>query len=169
MNVIIYTAKEDDPIEALILKSKGYELPDIQKGWRFDFAKHSKGKDTNTYVLVTKSNPKNIQGCLIYKMLNREEPYMAYLEIAPHNRGNTKMFLDVAGCLIAFACRLSFKLSEGVFKGWLAFDVSEERKEDEIKLMMMYSSKYGAKRFGETTMLIEPEIGEKLINKYLNR
>lgn len=83
MNVIIYTAKEDDPVEGLILKGAGYELPDIQKGW-------------------------------------------------------------------------------------LAFDVLEERKEDEVKLMKLYSGKYGAKRFGETTMLIEPEKGEELIEKYLN-
>ena len=168
MNVIIYTAKEDDPVEGLILKGAGYELPDIQKGWRFDFAKHSKGRETYTYVLVTESKPEIIQGCLIFKMLKKQEPYMAYLELAPHNRGNEKEFLDVAGCLIAFACRLSFKFGEGVFKGWLAFDVLEERKEDEVKLMKLYSGKYGAKRFGETTMLIEPEKGEELIEKYLN-
>ncbi len=33
--------------------------------------------------------------------------------------------------------------------------------------MKLYSSKYDAKRFGETTMLIDPEVGEKLIEKFL--
>jgi hypothetical protein len=168
MNIKIQTQKDEIWTEASIVIGPRLKLPDLQGGWRFDFAKHSKGKDTYTYVLVTKSNPDIIQGCLIYKMRNKQEPYMAYLEVAPHNKGNKKEFRDVSGCLIAFACRLSFKLGEGHFKGWLAFDVLEERKEDEFKLMKLYSSKYGAKKFGETTMLIEPNEGEKLIEKYLN-
>jgi len=167
MNIKIRTKKGGIWTDALITQGAKLKLPDIQMGWRFDFAKHSKGKNTFTYVLVTKLNPDVIQGCLIYKMLNNQEPYMAYLEVAPHNKGSMKEFQDIAGCLIAFACRLSFKLGEDDFKGWLAFDVLEERKEDEIKLMKLYSSKYGAKRFGETTMLIEPEEGEKLIAKFL--
>jgi len=167
MNIKIQTEKEGNWIEALIIEGTKLQLPDIQMGWRFNFAKYSKEKNTYTYVLITELNPDIIQGCLIYKMLNNEEPYMAYLEIAPHNKGIEKEFLDIAGCLIAFACRLSFKLGEGDFKGWLAFDVLEEKKEDEIKLMTVYSSKYGAKRFGETTMLIEPKEGERLIDKYL--
>ena len=114
--------------------------------WRFNFAKHSKEKYAYSFALVTKLNPDTIQGCLIYKMQNNEEPYMAYLEIAPYNRGIEKEFLDIAGYLIAYACRLSFKLGKNYFKGWLAFDVLEEKKEDELKLMTIYSSKYGAKR-----------------------
>ncbi len=168
MNVKIHTTRNEIPTEASILPGLGFVLPDLHMGWRFDFAKHSKGKDTFTYVLVTKSDKDVIQGCLIYKMRNKQEPYMAYLEVAPHNKGNNKEFNDIAGCLIAFACRLSFKLGEGYFKGWLAFDVLEEKKEDEIKLMTLYSSKYGAKKIGKTTMLIEPGEGEKLIEKYLN-
>jgi len=35
--------------------------------------------------------------------------------------------------------------------------------------MTLYSNKYGAKKFGETTMLIEPDEGVKLIEKYLNK
>jgi len=108
MNVKLYTPKNEIPTEASILPGTGFVLPDLRMGWRFDFSKHSKGKDTFTYVLVTKSDTKRIQGCLIYKMRNKNEPYMAYLEVAPHNKGNNKEFKDVAGCLIAFACRLSF-------------------------------------------------------------
>jgi hypothetical protein len=54
------------------------------------------------------------------------------------------------------------------YKGWLAFDVFEEEKADEIKLMALYSTKYNALRYGETTMVIPPEGGEKLINEFLN-
>ncbi|MCG8578652.1 MAG: hypothetical protein MI866_01965 [Bacteroidales bacterium] len=167
MNIKIQANRTGDWVDALIIDGTRIQLPGIHMGWRFNFAKHSKEKYTYTYALVTKLNPGIIQGCLIYKMQNNEEPYMAYLEVAPHNRGLDKEYLEIAAYLIAYACRLSFKLGESYYKGWLAFDVFEEKKENEIKLMTLYSSKYGAKKFGETTMIIEPEKGEELINKYL--
>ncbi|WP_242457667.1 hypothetical protein [Pedobacter sp. BS3] len=93
---------------------------------------------------------------------------MAYIEIAPHNKGEKRRYDSVAGCLIAYACRLSFIHGTNDYKGWLAFDVMEEDKKDEIKLMALYCQKYGALKWGETTMVIAPETGEKLINEYLS-
>ncbi|MDQ3109317.1 MAG: hypothetical protein M3R17_05440 [Bacteroidota bacterium] len=92
---------------------------------------------------------------------------MAFIEIAPHNQGENRLFDLVGGCLIAFACRLSFTLGKGDYKGWLAFDVRETSKDDQLKLMALYSKKYKALKFSETTMLIKPEDGEALIEKYL--
>ena len=93
---------------------------------------------------------------------------MAFVEVAPRNRGKDKKYDLVAGCLIAFACRLSFVLGQGDYKGWLAFEVLEQDKKEELKLMALYSSKYKAKRFDKThVMLICPEDGEALINQYL--
>lgn len=63
-------------------------------------------------------------------MRKQLEPYMAYIEIAPHNKGEKKKYDLVAGCLIAFACRLSFIHGKGDYKGWLAFDVQEADKKD---------------------------------------
>lgn len=95
---------------------------------------------------------------------------MAYIEIAPHNRHNNRKLRNVAECLIAFACRLSFIHGKGDFLGWLAFDVLEESEEDQIKLMTLYSTRYKALRLGNTTtMLIQPEDGEELINDFLNK
>jgi hypothetical protein len=64
---------------------------------------------------------------------------------------------------------LAFIYGEDHFKGWLAFDVLEARKEDEVKLMAMYCQKYGALKWSETTMVISPEAGEKLIIKFLEQ
>ena len=50
--------------------------------------------------------------------------YMAFVEVAPHNRGDEKKYERVAGCLIAFACRQSF------IKGYLRklfFDVKMKK------------------------------------------
>lgn len=71
----------------------------------------------------------------------------------------------VAGCLIAFACRQSFINDK---EGYLAFDVLEDKKENELRLMNLYSQKYNAVRLdNSTTMIILPEKSEELINEFL--
>ena len=144
------------------------KLPSFNDGWRFDFNKHSKKKGYQTYLLFSEENFSRIEGCLTFEMKNKVEPYMAFVEIAPHNKGEFKEYENVAGCLIAFACRLSFVHGKNDFEGYLAFDVLEEHKEDEIKLMTIYSQKYNALRISETTMLIVPEGSKKLIDEFLN-
>ena len=57
---------------------------------------------------------------------------------------------------------------DDTYRGWLAFDVLEEDKEDEIKLMAMYSKKYNALKYDDTTMVIPPVGSEKLIDEFLN-
>ena len=166
MKVNIIRLKDNQRVESNIIKPKGLPLPDMRDGWRFNFDKHSKRAFNETFVLVTEERPKVIEGCLIFRV-EKGEPYMAYIEIAPHNKGAGRRFDKVAGCLIAFACRLSFIYGEDHFKGWLAFDVMEIYKDDKIKLMAVYCQKYGALKWGETTMVISPEAGEKLINQYL--
>lgn len=65
-------------------------------------------------------------------MKKKVEPYMAYVEIAPHNKGLNKKHEKVAGCLIAFACRLSFIKANEPYRGYLVFDVLEEDKADVV-------------------------------------
>lgn len=169
MNVKILKIETNESVDAHVQEGGSIRLPSLQEGWRFNFLKQSKEKRVETYVLITEETPNVIEGCLIFKMKKDKEPYMAYIEIAPHNRGQEKKYDMVAGCLIAYASRLSFILGEGDYKGWLAFDVQEEKEKDQRKLMAMYSKKYGARKISETTMLIIPEDGEKLIETYLKR
>ncbi len=170
MKVRILKVEPDELVDARIKEGEKFRLPSIHDGWRFNFHKHAKATGARTYVLVSEETPGNIEGCLVYKMREEQEPYMAYIEIAPWNKGENKKYDLVAGCLIAFACRQSFILASGDFKGWLAFDVMEASEEDQNKLMALYSRKYKALRMANTTtMIIRPEDGEKLIEKYLNR
>lgn len=170
MNIKIVRVDEDDFVDAKILDSKlvKISLPSITDGWRFNFKKHSKEKGRETYVVICEETPDVVEGCLIFEMKSKIEPYMAFVEVAPHNRGKSKKYEKIAGCLIAFACRLSFKNGKDDYLGYLAFDVLEEEQEDQIKLMSMYSVKYCALRYGKTTMIIPPAGGEKLINEFLN-
>ena len=168
--VLIKRLLDNKYINASIIKVTNFHiLPSITDGWRFNFRKHARMKTRQTYTLVTDEAPGIIQGCLIY---DESIPYMAYIEIAPHNRSSSsnQVYDDVAGCLIAHACRLSFLHKDDRFKGWLTFDVLEDSTEEEIKLKSLYKQKYGAvETQGRSTMYIDPENGEKLIQKYLIR
>jgi len=158
------TKLEVKSIISLATKNKT-QLPSINDGWRFNFRKHSTSKDCETYVLITEKTPEIIEGCLIINTKTPFQVYMAFVEVAPHNRGNNKKYDRVAGCLIAFACRQSFINDK---EGYLAFDVLEEKKENELRLMKLYSQKYNAVRLdNSTTMIILPEGSEKLINEFL--
>jgi hypothetical protein len=168
MKVEIVRIGDKQLVNASILPSGKFTLPSITDGWRFNFKSHSKKKGFQTYILVCEESPTEIEGCLIFQFRDKVEPYMAFIEIAPHNKGKNKRYDKVAGCLIAYASRLSFINGKDHFKGWLAFDVLEEDKDDEIKLMALYCEKYGALRWGDTTMVLSPEVGEKLIIEYLN-
>jgi hypothetical protein len=111
--------------------------------------------------LKTIEPPQELEGALQLKTEN-EMLIMDVLEIAPHNIGQKNKKYDyVAGCLIAFACRESFKL-EGNYKGFLTF-VSK------TNLIKWYSDKYGAVLALGQRMYIDDNIGLKLIKEYLER
>lgn len=167
MEVKIFdTEKQTDVKSKISLVNKDISrLPSITEGWRFNFNKHSKSRDYKTYILTTLNTPEIIEGCLIINIKMPFQVYMAFVEVAPHNKGETKKYDKVAGSLIAFACRQSFINDK---EGYLAFDVLEKNKEDEVKLMKLYSQKYRAVRLdNSTTMVILPEGSEKLIDEYL--
>lgn len=168
MKVKLVQATGGQTVSANIITPGDIPLPSLTEGWRFNFRKNSRLQGAQTYIITCEETSGTIEGCLIFIMRNQLEPYMAYVEISPHNKGKNRRYLHVAECLIAFACRLSFMHGSGAFQGWLTFDVLEEKKENEIRLMALYCRKYGALRFEETTTLvIPPEAGEKLIDTFL--
>ena len=130
MKVKIIRLIDNQQVDAAILTPLKVILPSITDGWRFNFKSHSKKKGFKTYILACEDSPTIIEGCLIFQLRDMVEPFMAFIEIAPHNKGKSKRYDKVAGCLIAFACRLSFINGKDHFKGWLAFDVLEEDKNE---------------------------------------
>lgn len=170
MRIKIREVTADELKEALIRVGKGKELPSIQDNWRFNFASQLKKlPDAKAYVLVAAETPSVIEGCMIFQWKEKVIAYMAYIETAPHNRGTERKHDDVAGSLIAFACKLALASKDENHKGYLTFDVMEEDPKDEKKLMQTYSKKYKALRIADsTTMIITPEDGEDLMAKYLS-
>ena len=170
LNIKILNVAKDELTDAMIIDGKSLELPSIHTGWHYNFDWHSRElPNAATYVLVTEETPELIEGCLIFQMIDKKIPYMAFLEVAPHNRNDPKRYEYVAGCLIAFAFKQSVIKGKGYYKAQLFFDVPQESKEKKQKLISVYRKKYQALLMGESRLVIIDEAGYNLIEKYLNR
>lgn len=170
MKVKIIALETGEKVEALIREEKSSEIPSLHENWYFDLAKQLKKlPDATGYILVKEETPNIIEGCMIFQLVEKIRPVMAYVEVAPHNKTNAKKHDYVAGCLIAYAYKLSIMKGVGVYAGLLNFRVGEEKKEDEQKLINLYKNKYKAFQLGDTPILeISEEAGEMLIKKYLS-
>lgn len=155
----IYDLGNKSLIKAEIIVANG-NVPSQKDGWKFDWNKQVKESNTKTYILRLKDNIQGIEGILQLR-IEHDMLIMDIIEIAPHNLGSTNKKYDyVAGCLIAFACRESFKI-EGPYKGYLTF-VSK------TNLIEWYKKQYGATQALGQRMFIDDSIGLKLIQKYLS-
>lgn len=132
-------------------------MPLSQSEWLFNwkslFAKNS--------LIFKLSYEGEIQGLL--KLSEVDEGYyeMSNLELAPTNYGSKGVVNNVAGCLIAYACLLTFELNTGAYKGYLAFTSKGE-------LIPYYEKKYFAELVYREKMIIFPKNGKRLIKKYLD-
>lgn len=165
--IVVETGKKAD---ALIRIGEKAEIPSWHDDWYFDLARQLKGLPNATgYILVKEETPNVVEGCMIFQLVDKVRPVMAYLESAPHNRTDKKKHEDVAGCLIAFAFKQSLIQGVGPYQGVLHFRVGEEKKEDEQRLIDLYKTKYHAVQLGNTPLMeIADEAGEDLIKKYLS-
>ncbi len=148
-------------VKSEIVPIQRNDIPLKKDGWNFNWKQLFNEGNGNIYILRTLNSPSQVEGALLLKyelgML-----IMDALELAPYNIGQKDKRYDyVAGCLIAFACRESFKIS-GNYKGFLTF-VSK------TNLIEWYSKKYGAELALGQRMFIDWENGERLIEEYLQR
>ncbi|MBB3697389.1 hypothetical protein KMW28_04360 [Flammeovirga yaeyamensis] len=147
-------------IPSEIQSLNAHNIPLKKDGWNFNWKDLSKiGK---VFILKVKDESiSKIEGAICLRIENKML-IMEALEIAPENIGKVNKRYDyVAGCLIAFACRESFKI-EGDYKGFLTFT-------SKTKLIHWYMSRYGAEVALGNRMFIDWEAGEKLIKEYLKR
>ncbi|WP_010423285.1 hypothetical protein [Anaerophaga thermohalophila] len=159
--VYILDVKNDQLVKAEIVVPEPKEIPLKKDGWNFNWRELSKGKNSRTFILRTIGLNPSVEGAVQLKIEN-EMLIMNTLEIAPHNIGQKNKKHDyVAGCLIAFACKESFKL-KSAYKGFLTFMAK-------TSLMKWYSKKYGASVGLGQRMYIDSDHGLKLINEYLER
>ena len=81
---------------------------------------------------------------------------MHLLESAPFNIGQNKIYEGVAGNLVAFACKTSFKNG---LQGFVSFF-------SKTKLIDHYEKSLGAYHFGGHLMVISTDPAQILVDKY---
>ena len=159
--VYILDLQKDQLVKAKIVAPKRSEIPLKKDGWNFNWRELNKEENSRILILKTTGLKSSVEGAIQLKVEN-EMLIMNALEIAPHNIGQKNKKYDyVAGCLIAFACRESFKL-KSVYRGFLTFNAK-------TSLINWYSRKYGASIGLGQRMFIDSENGLKLINEYLGK
>lgn len=119
----------------------------------FDWSKETKYE---VYKLSLISNEQVLGLLSIERVIEELRIEIRLLEISTQNVGKDKLYDRVAGILIAFACKESFK------NGFYGF-VSLIPK---TKLIRHYKEKFGFEQFGRH-LAIELQGSETLINRYL--
>lgn len=152
----IYYNKTKEPVEAEIALLTKKELKKVKKSKQFEFDWEQE-KDLAIYKLFLSESEKILGLMSVLDVGEELRIEIHLLEVSKENRGKNKIIEGVAGCLIAYACSLSFE------KGYQGF-VSLVPKS---LLIQHYMEKYGFKQFGRQLALDYYE-AVALINKYLN-
>lgn len=155
--IVILDTINEVLIRSEIVSIEKAAIPLKKDGWRFNWRQLSKDKKAGIYVLRTIDSPYRTEGAI---KLRYESGMliMDALELSPDNIGANKRYDYVAGCLIAFACKMSFSVS-GEYKGFLTF-VSK------TSLVKWYINKYGAelavgqRMFFKSRLIMKTQINE---------
>lgn len=88
-----------------------------KNNWIFDWKKEFGNQNKQIYKLTIAKNPKIIQGLISLEDRN-DHIFMHLIESANFNKGKNKVYVGVAGNLIAFACKVS---RENGYEGIISF------------------------------------------------
>lgn len=160
MKVTIIERKTKETAEGRISRVKKKELPLKKAGWNFNWRELYKVEGAEFYKLTLNESQNRVEGILMLSIQYEEMVIMNNIELAPYNIGVKKKYRNVAGCLLAFACKYSFEKGKGSYEGFLSFDSKTE-------LIELYQNKYGAQWAMGHKMYFDPIAGKALMKKYL--
>lgn len=126
-----------------------------KNGWNFDWKSELNNELNEVYKLTIINNPDIIQG-LISIRKESDHIFINLLENAPFNVGKSKLYVGVAGNLVAYICKLSFQFG---FEGFVAFTAKTQ-------LIKHYENTLGAYHFGGHKMIIPTHSAKLLVEKY---
>lgn len=146
-----------DSFRTEVLRLTKADLKQITKknGWNFNWKTELDDNSKEVYKLTIVDNPNVVQG-LISFTINADHVYMDLLENAPFNLGRDKLYEGVAGNLVAYACKISFRHG---FSGYVSFTAK-------TRLIEHYQRTLNAMTFGGQLMIINTVAANILIDKY---
>ena len=132
------------------------EIKQIKKSeWVFNWRNEINDESKSVFKLTTVSNPDIIHG-LISLTDKADHIFMNLIESAKFNKGKKKLYLGVAGNLVAFACKTAF---ESNYDGVVSFIAKTQ-------LIEHYRQTLGAKLFSGNRMFIDTKESYILTKKY---
>lgn len=141
-------------IEISVRPIDSQDLRNLGLGWNSNWV--SEVERVEVFKLVPLALPGSIHG-LIALARRQDHVEVTLLECSPENVGSGKRFDRIAGCLLAFAVRLSLSLG---FGGYLVLKAK-------TRLINTYKTKYGFERLGQShRMILAPPATAKLIAEY---
>ncbi|MEX2233984.1 MAG: hypothetical protein WD824_17595 [Cyclobacteriaceae bacterium] len=153
----IEDAVSGETLDTDVLPVTKEDLKNILKktGWQFNWKSEFKRTNRQLFKLVIRGDSR-IQGILSLEIMDNYIE-MHLIENAPHNFGEEKEYLGVAGNLVAFACKMSFDLG---YEGFVAFTAKTQ-------LIDHYTRTLGAVSiYRKDRMAITSESAKKLVNSY---
>lgn len=123
--------------------------------WLFDWSLELNNVQKQVFKLTTVNNPTIIQGLMSCED-KKDHIFLHLLESAKFNKGKRKLYLGVAGNLVAFACKISFDKG---YEGFVAFD-------SKTALIKHYEQTLGATHFRGQRMFIETRAAAQLVANY---
>ncbi len=160
MQIKLFEVVNEGEVEAVISKARISDAPSKKEGWNFNWHELFRTEGSFFFKITLRGTPTKIEGLIMLSIYFGEMVYMNNLELAPHNIGKEKQYDRIAGCLIAYGCRVSQEEGKGNYQGYLTF-------ESKTELIPLYTQKYGAIRASGLKMFIDNAQGEKLIAQYL--
>jgi hypothetical protein len=104
----IENAFSGDSFDTVLIPISKEDLGQIKKnGWQFDWKYEIDQPVRQVYKLTIKGNPNIIQGLISFSD-EKDHLFMHLIESAPFNKGKHKIYVGVAGNLVAFLCKESW-------------------------------------------------------------
>ncbi len=166
MKVLIVEVSSGEFVKSQIRDGILTELPS-HLNWDFNFAKKARERGKSVYVLVKEESPAIIEGCMVFSIHEILGAFLDLLEVAPHNKGRNGKYKRISGCLIAYACGLSFEKGKNEDKGILTFKAMGKEQDSSLRLEKYYREKYGALMNPLGFMEIHPAQSRILMEEYL--
>ncbi len=153
----IENALTGEVFDTAVAKITWQEKRSIKKpDWLFDWHLELKAAPhKEVFKLSTINNSGIIQGLICFED-KKDHIFLHLLESAKFNKGKHKMYLGVAGNLVAYACKISFDKG---YEGFVAFD-------SKTALIKYYEQSLGATHFRGQRMFIETRAAAQLVAKY---
>jgi len=142
--------------KAKIVLLKDEDWKDIDNSGQFNFDWH-KEKEFSVYKIRVISEHEILGLISIEDIAKELRVHIRLIENSNDNKGKGKKYDFVAGCLLAYACKIAF---ENNYSGFVSLKPKTE-------LIPLYKNKYGFKEMGNL-LFTELENSENLLKKYIS-